>query len=352
MNAACALTLVVAVADVAIVLSEGDIAASNVRPALEASLEHGATAAEIEAATGWTRAALDADEASVSAASTYRHMELMHRRPGYADFVLAATRRHTMASLGVVGLACKTSATVGEAVACHARYQHLTNRSARYHHEADGEHLIFREERADDSLGSQLISDYTMLIALQLLRASAADPVAVIALRSRRAEIPVEQRDAFEAFATAPIELGSPHAQLVLDLALLSSPVASADAELAGFFHSLLERAAPFADEPSLLRDARVAIRDRLPRGTPTAATIARALGLGQRTLQRRLAEAGVGFGDLLDETRRTLADGYLANHDLSLSEIAYLLGYGEQSSFFRAFRRWHGTTPAAYRQR
>ncbi len=53
----------------------------------------------------------------------------------------------------------------------------------------------------------------------------------------------------------------------------------------------------------------------------------------------------------MLESTRRGLARGYLANPDLSLAEVAYLLGYAEQASFFRAFKRWHGTTPAAFRR-
>lgn len=84
--------------------------------------------------------------------------------------------------------------------------------------------------------------------------------------------------------------------------------------------------------------------------GAPTAEQVARALGLSRRSLQRRLAEQGPTFAELLESTRRTLARGYLGDPALSLAEIAFLLGYREQSSFFRAFKRWYGQTPAGYR--
>ncbi|MBC8073214.1 MAG: helix-turn-helix transcriptional regulator, partial [Deltaproteobacteria bacterium] len=103
--------------------------------------------------------------------------------------------------------------------------------------------------------------------------------------------------------------------------------------------------------EDELLGRARIAVRDALLHGAPTAASLARTLGLGQRTLQRRLAELGTSYAELLESTRRVLAEGYLHDRTLGLAEIAYLLGYDEQTSFFRAFRRWHGQAPGAYRR-
>ncbi len=86
-------------------LSDGDIEATNVRPAFEASLAFGATEAELASALGWRRDALSQPDARVSGASTYAHMEMMFARPRFAEFVLAAVRAHDVSSLGVVGLA-------------------------------------------------------------------------------------------------------------------------------------------------------------------------------------------------------------------------------------------------------
>jgi AraC-like DNA-binding protein len=67
--------------------------------------------------------------------------------------------------------------------------------------------------------------------------------------------------------------------------------------------------------------------------------------------LQRKLQEENTSFKQLLDETRRELADQYIRNPMVSIGEITYLLGFSEPSNFSRAFKRWNGTPPAEYRR-
>ncbi len=243
--------------------------------------------------------------------------------------------------------------TVGEAMACHQRFQHLTNRTATYASDIDGERLTLRETRpGPPRLGNLLVSDYAMLIAAHLLRQSGDRAVSPIAMQSRRVHMADEERAAYQSFVGAEIDLGAEAAALVFERGILEVPVASADPELATDFADLLARASRFDDPPdSLLGQVKTAIRDALVQGTPTAAQIAKRCGLGTRTLARRLRDEGVSYSEVLESTRRSLAGGYLADPTLSLAEIAYLLGYREQASFFRAFRKWHDQTPAAFRR-
>ena len=76
----------------------------------------------------------------------------------------------------------------------------------------------------------------------------------------------------------------------------------------------------------------------------------ARGLGVSTRTLQRRLTDEGTSFQSLLAETRLKLSRHYLTQTHLGIPEIAFLLGYSEQNSFYRAFRDWTGLTPEAAR--
>jgi AraC-like DNA-binding protein len=78
---------------------------------------------------------------------------------------------------------------------------------------------------------------------------------------------------------------------------------------------------------------------------------VAKKLGLGPRTLQRRLKEYGADFKTLVDDTRRRFSLNYLRDRKHTLTEIAYLLGYSEVSAFNRAFKRWTGSTPSDYRR-
>ena len=334
----------------------GTIAATNVRPAFEVSLQFGATEAELERATGLSRAILETDTATVPALATYLHLELMFAKPGFDRFIVAAAASHTPRSLGVVGLAAKTAPTVEAAMRCHHRFQHLTNRTASYTSERKAGRFELRETRpGEPRLGLLLTADYAMLIAVQLLRDLARGDATPIAMSSRRSEISATERATYESFIGAPLQLGATQAALVMREHVADLPVASADAELATYFESVLQAADRFGEataEDELVVRVRTAIRDGLLHGTPTAGDVGKALGLGARTLHRRLSALDTSFGDLLDSTRHRLALGYLADRTITLGEVAYLVGYREHASFFRAFRRWTGETPTAYRAR
>ncbi len=327
------------------------ICVTNVRPAYAASRALGVSEAALEE-LGLPRALIDDDDCAVPGKATYGHMELMERRGGFGSFLVDAAKRHTIASLGVVGLACKTVPTVREALACHGRFQHLTNRTALYSTAADSRHLTMTEHRGGEQRrGAVLISDYTMLVAVQLLRVVAADAVPVVAMHSRRHTIDPEERSMLEDFLQAPVSTGFDQAAIVLPIETLEAPVAKADPDLAAYFTQVLARAAHFElDEPEVVERARIAIRDALATGTPTGIEIGKRLGMSQRTLQRRLHAEGHRFQALVSDTRMRLAEGYLSDSKLTLAEVGYLLGYREETSFFRSFRRWKGVTPAVWR--
>jgi AraC-like DNA-binding protein len=88
----------------------------------------------------------------------------------------------------------------------------------------------------------------------------------------------------------------------------------------------------------------------RLPDGEPRRDEVAGELRMSERTLQRRLEEEKTSFVELLDLTRRELAEQYLGRLQLSLAQAAYLLGFADQSSFFRACKRWFDLSPGQYR--
>jgi AraC-like DNA-binding protein len=100
------------------------------------------------------------------------------------------------------------------------------------------------------------------------------------------------------------------------------------------------------------LRDeVRHALATQMTAGDMSIDAVARRLITAPRTLQRRLAQTGTSFDALRDDARKRAAELYLSDATLSITEIAYLLGYSEPTGFHRAFRRWHGTTPEAFRR-
>jgi AraC-like DNA-binding protein len=131
-------------------------------------------------------------------------------------------------------------------------------------------------------------------------------------------------------------------------------PVVGADRHLNELLTTYCEEAL------SQRRTGREALRSRvenalvplLPHGTARADQIARKLGMSQRTLARRLASEGLSFAGVLDDLRSDLAKRYLSDAHLTISQVAWLLGYQEASAFTHAFRRWTGRTPRELRAR
>jgi AraC-like DNA-binding protein len=103
---------------------------------------------------------------------------------------------------------------------------------------------------------------------------------------------------------------------------------------------------------PDLVERTRRAIGGRLRGGDPSLESVARELGMSERSLQRRLRDVGYTFNALADEVREATARLYLEQPDIALAEIGYLLGFAEQSTFTRAFKRWTGITPKQARDR
>jgi AraC-like DNA-binding protein len=87
-----------------------------------------------------------------------------------------------------------------------------------------------------------------------------------------------------------------------------------------------------------------------LPAGQNSIEEAANRLGMSKRSLQRRLSEESSSYQEMLNATRRELAQSYLSRSSASLGEIAYLLGFQDGNSFIRAFRGWTGQTPGEYR--
>lgn len=112
-----------------------------------------------------------------------------------------------------------------------------------------------------------------------------------------------------------------------------------------------LERVlAEIPPEDGVLASVRRAIAESMREGDSSLARVAKKMAMTPRTLQRQLKEQGMEFKQLVDDTRRRFALNYLRSRRNTLTEIAFLLGYAEVSAFNRAFKRWTGSTPLAYR--
>jgi len=149
-------------------------------------------------------------------------------------------------------------------------------------------------------------------------------------------------------FFGVEVEFGAPADEVAFAASVKHIPVISADPYLNRLLVAYCEEA--LSRRPATLGSFRStvekAIVPLLPHGKARAGEIARRLGVSRRTFARRLALEGVSFSDVLESLRSHLAERYLADESLSISQIAWLLGYQEVSAFTHAFKRWTGKTP------
>jgi len=154
-----------------------------------------------------------------------------------------------------------------------------------------------------------------------------------------------------EALFQCPMVFGAPCFSMRFAREIMDARLASGNATLAQMHDQFAGDYLARFEQTRVTHQARQVLCRLLPQGEPKRQTVASALSMSTRTLQRRLQEEHTSFQQLLDETRRELAMQLLRQRRLTLLEVAYLLGFADPSNFFRAFKRWFGMPPGQYRE-
>jgi AraC-like DNA-binding protein len=254
-------------------------------------------------------------------------------------------------SFHVVGYALMSSRTLKDGFARLVRYQRIIG---------EGSDLNFRPTRDGYELTLAIHGD-RLPAARQSIEASLAYALAfcrwitgkpIRPLRVMFQGEPLADLEPFQQVFQGPLQFNGEHYGLLFDRADMDMPLPTANESLAQLHDRFAGEYLARFSESRVTHQARQVLCRLLPQGEPKREAVAQALHLSQRTLQRRLQDEGTSFQRLLDDTRRELAEQYLAQPKLSLLEVAYLLGFADPSNFFRAFRRWFAVTPSEYRAR
>lgn len=154
----------------------------------------------------------------------------------------------------------------------------------------------------------------------------------------------------YYAFFRCPVHFGTEASAILFARADVDRPLPASNKELALANDRILTDFLKKLHQDNLLTRVKTAIAEELPSGAPSE-VIAKSVYTSPRTLNRKLAALGTNYSQLLEAVRCELAEQYIADPALSLSEISFLLGFSELSAFSRAFRRWTGQTPSAVRE-
>lgn len=192
--------------------------------------------------------------------------------------------------------------------------------------------------------------DAMMSVVIRLCRALYGEHFRATRVRMRR-PAPADA-GVYEKVFKAPLEFGADENAIYLDKHVLEEPLPSANAELARHNDEILARFLAHYERQNIANRVHATLVEQLPHGEPSQEKTAQALHMSMRNLQRKLSAEGTSYKQILNQTRRDLATTYIGDSSYSISEITYLLGFSDTSSFTRAFKRWTGQSPSEYRSR
>ncbi|RZQ60616.1 AraC family transcriptional regulator [Amycolatopsis suaedae] len=309
--------------------------------------ERGVDARELLRGSGLTAERVRDPDTQIDAGQELRVVRALTGALGGGDAVaLELGSRYRVSTFGIFGFACVSSPTLRDTIAFALRYLDLSFTFAIPRVEVAGGELRMRmhdELVPADVRRPLVLRDLAAIVTV--LRDLLPD------IRLTRLEFAFEGEATGqyrEVFGTDPV-FGAPAHVGAVDAAYLDRPLPQANEHTVAICEA-------HCRELLARRRARTGIthevRERLVRVDGLSlgmAEVAAALNLSERTLRRRLAEAGTSFRQLADEVRQAVAEELLATGALTVQDVAVRLGYAEASSFIYAFKRWKGMTPAAF---
>jgi len=277
----------------------------------------------------------------------WRSVAEMSPDPGFGlklGTELRFERSHPVAIAGVC------SRTFGDALQRLARYKQLTcPEEIRVHRKAQETSVEFFFIEAKEAQPDIMV-DLGLSWILNVGRLGSDGEITPLRLELTR---PVKHRALLERHFGCRVRFKADRDALVFRSSDLDRPFVTDNEELVTLIGTQLDSEVKARNTSNTVSDqVKQTLRQLLVGKRPTLQDVAQELGMGARTLQRRLTEAGITFQQVVEETRRELARHYLKQRSVELNEAAFLLGFEDANSFFRAFQGWEGTSPGAWRTR
>lgn len=330
-------------------MSEAEVDAALIRAAVRAMESRGEDHANVLEASGLTPEDLQGFEGRIPLKKSDAFFEQAAKYLNDDLFGFEVGKATPTGTFGVIAYLGLSAATLEQAILNHVKYVNIfvdsyrlsltkTGTTAKLFYEGVDRSSYFKRQ-ANEAGMAAILSNYRYGTG-RILR-----PVEVH-FHHQRTEAPAEMK----LFFGCPIFFGSDMHGMVFHAADLETPLVHADQDLLALMSSVADRmleerrAAP----KSFLSNVEFHVIDGLSKGQSSASVVAGKLGMTERTFARRLGDEGTTFSEVLEDVRQNLSEEYLKKSDLSLPEIAYLLGYSDSPAFIRAYKRWFGVTPGA----
>ena len=248
-----------------------------------------------------------------------------------------------------LGYAWLASHTLRDALNRLVRYLRIVSEKTflKLEEDPDGLTLVFNYEL----LGMRIpaYSDEEMSTSIHICRLNFGEDLKPVAVNFMHAEPPCAEK--YFALFKSPVRFSADRDSITFSLADVDKYLIGANPQLARLNDQVMVDYLAKLNKGDIIDRVTSVIVDMLPSGGVVDEKVAEILHMSVRSLQRRLKEVGTTFRTLLDTVRKDLASTYVHDPDIELAEVAFLLGFSDQSAFSRAFRRWTGNSPNATRK-
>lgn len=332
---------------------------SSVTIALTRSMMHFAASKGVSlpalcAAAGIAPDQLELPDRRITGEQTRGAWKLAVEQTGDPDFGLHLGEFTEPASLGLVGYVMLSSPNLREAFEKLLRYTNLLTDGVRGRLHCRGGQAridLHITDDVDNYLNTDprhpIESTAAALVVLARALTGRVLPVLGMAFQHAAPDTTSEHRRIFGV----PVTFNASVTSLQFAESALGWPILHTHPSLLAAFEAEADLAlARLTEGYSWSERTRRVSAEQLKGELPSVASVARALKISPRSLQRQLADEGTSFRAELDQVRRSLAERYLGRPQTSLTEIAFLLGFSEPSVFHRSFKRWTGRTPQQFR--
>jgi AraC-like DNA-binding protein len=254
--------------------------------------------------------------------------------------------------MDVLEYAARSCANHGEAIHCANRYMVLLHGGQEATLQEQGESAIWKLRPTDDVPRPAASNDFALTAACSFARRYTGVRAPLQEVHFAH-DVATDVDEYARIFDGALIRLGMPHNALVFSREQLALPMLQANPGFKAAFEAhastLLDR---LKRSEGVSGRVRALFIEQLRSGDVSMEEVARRLAMSVATLRRRLSSEGTTHSELLESVRRELAEMYLADLSIAISEVAFLLGFSRVAGFYRAWGRWYTETPAEYRAR
>lgn len=249
-----------------------------------------------------------------------------------------------------LGFAWLASNSLKDALQRLTRYCSLVNNSLHASFHSDGaNYRIQISTNQDQKLVHLFAADAAAAAIVKMCRMLCGEQFSPMEAHLQRQ---ISQRTpALEDLLRCPFHYNCEHAAWQIDRLDVERRIPGGNSELARINETIAAKALARLNKSDVSGRVKHYIMETLPSGAVEEEHIAEQLNMSIRSLQRKLGEEGLTFSKMVAEIRESLGMHYINETHLSLNEIGYLLGFSEQASFTRAFKRWTGKSPSQYRK-